>query len=492
MKPTILLAPLVLAFTACTSADSTAEPATTPTESSSGELHEGLPVGGESFDLYVPASYEDSEPVPVVIALHGRPNSSVESQAQLRPLADEEGFIVAYPRVGRQRWQVESGSTDVEVVRELIAELVDTWNADPERVYVTGMSAGGDMAISIGVQLSDLVAAIAPVAPPGGDDVTELVGQHATAVPVVAFIGAEDTRFADTSLGLLAGWRGSVGCGHEDRTAAEELTTSTWHCDDDAEMRVYVLAGQGHVWFGGPDAREPLWASQAMWEFFTTVAATNAAVPGGEGYDEVEFTASGGERRSGRLFGDGQVAVVLSHMGRSGDSQDDWAPFAEELADQGYQALTYERRSTLSEVWMDVAGAADHLRSSGADTVIVGGASIGAMASLRAAGRADTQIDGLIWLAGVLRNRNYRFDEPEVSGIGCPKLFISGDQDGYGAAEDTRQLHEWATGPSELLILESRQHGTAIYDDGEPNASELTQAMLDFIQRAADNETEPC
>jgi poly(3-hydroxybutyrate) depolymerase/predicted alpha/beta-hydrolase family hydrolase len=498
MKPIILLASLVLVFAACSSADSTSDAATTPpTDSSSGELHEGLPVGDESFDLYVPASYEGSEPVPVVIALHGRPRSSVESQARLQPLADEQHFIVAYPRIDRQRWQPELDSPDIDVMRELIAELIDTWNADPDRVYVTGMSAGGDMAISIGVQLSDLVAAIAPVAPPAGDRVAELVRGHSTAVPVVAFVGAEDTRFADNSLDLLASWRDSVACGQEDRTAAEELTTSTWRCDDGAEMTVHVLAGAGHVWFGGPGAREPLWASEAMWNFFTTVATTpdpaeSAAAPGGEAYIDVEFTASDGEQRSGRLFGDGEIAVVLSHMGRSGDSQDDWALFAHGLADQGYQALTYERRPRLPEVWMDVAGAVDYLRSSGADTVIVGGASIGAMASLHAAGQADAEIDGLIWLAGVLRNRSYQFQEPDVSELGCPMLFISGDADSYGAADDTRQLHDWATGPSELLILDSRQHGTAIYEDGEPNASELTQAMLDFIERVAEDETDPC
>jgi polyhydroxybutyrate depolymerase len=380
MKPTILLVSLVLVLAACTSGGSIAELAATPSEpspgeSSSGELHEGLALGDESFDLYVPASYDDSEPAPVLIALHGRPNSSVESQAQLQPLADEEGFIVAYPRVGRQRWQVEFDSPDIDVIRELITELVDTWNADPGRVYVTGMSAGGDMAISIGVQLSYIVAAIAPVAPPGADGVAELVDQHGTAVPVVAFVGAEDTRFADTSLDLLGSWRDGVGCGQEDRDAAEELTTSTWKCGE-AEMTVHVVAGAGHVWFGGPDAREPLWASAAMWDFFITVAATNAAAPGGEGYNDIEFAASDGEQRAGRLFGDGDTAVVLSHMGRSGD--------------------------------------------------------------------------------------------------------------------DTRQLHEWATGPSELLIFESRQHGTAIYDDGEPNASELTQAMLDFVDRVAHSETAPC
>lgn len=224
-----------------------------------------------------------------------------------------------------------------------------------------------------------------------------------------------------------------------------------------------------------------------------TVTAT-AATPGADrAYREVEFAAPDGERRSGRRYGEGDasVAVVLSHMGRRGDGPDDWAAFAEALADRGYQALTYPRRDADSQGWRDVLGAVDYLRRDGATTVIVAGASLGAMASLYAAGQPAAEIDGVAWLAGVRANSGYRFEEADVSGLGCPLLFISGDQDSYGAAEDSRQLHEWAR-ESELLLLESRRHGTDIFDDGDANATQLTQAMLDFVDRVAGEPASPC
>jgi pimeloyl-ACP methyl ester carboxylesterase len=179
-------------------------------------------------------------------------------------------------------------------------------------------------------------------------------------------------------------------------------------------------------------------------------------------------------------------------MGRPGDSQDDWVAFAEQLADQGYRALTYERRVSLGEVWQDVLGAAEYLRANGAETVIVAGASIGAMASLYAAERPDSNLNGVIWLAGVLQNRGYYFQRTDVSKIACPLLFISGDHDIYGAADAARQLHKWATAPSELLIVHSPRHGTDILADGGPTAGKLTHAMLRFIQQVANGSDSTC
>lgn len=179
-------------------------------------------------------------------------------------------------------------------------------------------------------------------------------------------------------------------------------------------------------------------------------------------------------------------------MGRRLDSQDDWAPFAQALADRGYQALTYERRTSQGEIWLDVLGGADYLRARGAQKVIVAGASIGAMASLHAAQQPDANLDGVIWLAGALRFRGYAFEEPDVSRIACPMLLISGDQDTYRAANDARELHEWATAPTELLLLDSNRHGTDIFAEGDPNAAELTQAMLDFVERIAQDSTSTC
>jgi pimeloyl-ACP methyl ester carboxylesterase len=178
-------------------------------------------------------------------------------------------------------------------------------------------------------------------------------------------------------------------------------------------------------------------------------------------------------------------------MGRPGDSQDDWAPFAQELADRGYTALTYDRRPT-GEVWRDVLGAADYLHDHGADTVIAAGASLGAMASLSAAERPDSNLNGVIWLAGILQNRGYHFRAADVSTIGCPMLFTSGDHDVYGAADAARRLHQWATAPSDLAIVHSQLHGTDIIADGGASARKLTRTMLTFIDHVAHQPTSTC
>jgi len=172
-------------------------------------------------------------------------------------------------------------------------------------------------------------------------------------------------------------------------------------------------------------------------------------------------------------------------MGRPGDRQDDWASFAGELARRGYRVLTYERRDALEEVWQDVLGAAGYLRDHGADKVIAAGASIGAMASLYAAERPTSNLDGVIWLAGILQGSGYDFRRADVAAIACPMLFVSGDQDGYGAAEAARRLHGWATAPSQLLMLPTERHGTDIFDEGGPAARKLMLAMTRFVQRAA-------
>jgi dienelactone hydrolase len=131
-----------------------------------------------------------------------------------------------------------------------------------------------------------------------------------------------------------------------------------------------------------------------------------------------------------------------------------------------------------------VLGAVAYLRDNGAERVVVGGASIGAMASLYAAEQSESNLDGVIWLAGILRGE-YIFEQADVAAIGCPILIMSGDQDRYGAADDARQLQGWATAPNQLLIVESELHGTDILQEGGPHADELMQAMVSFVDQVA-------
>jgi fermentation-respiration switch protein FrsA (DUF1100 family) len=87
--------------------------------------------------------------------------------------------------------------------------------------------------------------------------------------------------------------------------------------------------------------------------------------------------------------------------------------------------------------------------------LVLAGASIGAMASLRAAAEAQPQVGGVIWLAGVRAEEGYDFRAPDVAGLGCPTLFISADKDAHGAARDAREMYGWAPGQSDLLIVDS-------------------------------------
>jgi len=102
-------------------------------------------------------------------------------------------------------------------------------------------------------------------------------------------------------------------------------------------------------------------------------------------------------------------------MGRGGDNQADWFPLAAALASDGYTVLTFDRRGVCVDgiagcsegnpgyelAWRDVVGAVSFLEGRGFRRIFIGGASIGAMASLRAAEKLGDRVSGVIWVAGL-------------------------------------------------------------------------------------------
>ena len=125
----------------------------------------------------------------------------------------------------------------------------------------------------------------------------------------------------------------------------------------------------------------------------------------------VTFESRDGVTLEGRLFGDGSTGVVLSHM-RPAD-QRSWFAFANRLADEGYLVLTYDFRGycpggeggcsqgelQISAIWQDVLGAMDFIRSQGATTVALVGASMGGTASLVAAGQEGADVAAVVTLS---------------------------------------------------------------------------------------------
>lgn len=127
--------------------------------------------------VYIPGSVRPDKPAPMVVVLHGA-NTTAEQQraANLYDLvAARERFIVMYPdhetdsALGQhplQAWhfynpaEMQRDVGDAQAIAELTRQAMATWNVDPERVYIVGMSAGGWMTSIMGATYPDLYAAI--------------------------------------------------------------------------------------------------------------------------------------------------------------------------------------------------------------------------------------------------------------------------------------------------------------------------------------------
>lgn len=265
-----------------------------------------LTVDGQrrTYLLHVPAHWGTAQRRPLVLVLHGDAGEAAQVAriTGFSGKADEAGFLVAYPEgTGWMNQHPRSWNAgaccgyaaarqldDVEYLRRLIDGLEARYPIDPKRVYVTGISNGGMMAYRVGCELSDRIAAIAPVA--AALSVSSCA--PASPVSVVIFHGT-----ADTYIPYEGGIGRSVSTGRKD--PAVSAAVSFWvrqnGCATDphrqthgivrhdtypggregSEVAVYTIEGGGHAWPGGKRGwllgsrpTQALSATDAIWEFF--------------------------------------------------------------------------------------------------------------------------------------------------------------------------------------------------------------------------------
>lgn len=182
--------------------------------------------GGESRDytVYVPASYNGSSAVPLVMNIHGLSGSSSkqENYQDFRKIADTANFIVVHPE-GTGPFALLIGWGSMSTVdaslddRNFIMSLLDTieanYNINTNKIYSTGYSQGGYMTNNLACMHGERFAAIAAVA-------GKLTAEHFSvcdpthALPVMHIHGTND--------GLVA----YTGTGTED----VELLVENWVC----------------------------------------------------------------------------------------------------------------------------------------------------------------------------------------------------------------------------------------------------------------------
>jgi pimeloyl-ACP methyl ester carboxylesterase len=206
----------------------------------------------------------------------------------------------------------------------------------------------------------------------------------------------------------------------------------------------------------------------------------------------VTFVSSGGVELAGRLFeAEGATAgVVLAHM-RPAD-QSSWFEYAEILADDGYQALTFNFRGYCpggeadcssgktdpTMLWRDVLAAVRFLRSTGVARVGVIGASIGGTAALVAAAQPTAGVGAVATLSAPISFSGLTASPETLVAVPFAKLFVAGNGDSTAAA-DAESLYDLSAPPKRVEILPSEDHGTDLLEGNQgPNVRQILLAWL--------------
>ncbi len=271
----------------------------------------GLEAGTHEFTLQTPDGRERRYLVhvpaqlqpqpPLVLNLHGG-GGSAESTAQstmMLPLAEAQGFLLAFPEgvpatdsgpgmlgpsatwnTGRCCGRaMEENIDDTAYINALLDDLATRIDFDAQRVYATGFSNGAMMSYRLACELSQRIAAVAPVGGQGDSFPCE----PQRPVPVLHIHGTEDMcanynggptcggcfqRFLNAAFGtmlevptstcasvdsFIETWRARNSCEDTAEVSYQQgaVTCQTWSCAQNTEITFCPVKGMGHTWPGG-------------------------------------------------------------------------------------------------------------------------------------------------------------------------------------------------------------------------------------------------
>jgi poly(hydroxyalkanoate) depolymerase family esterase len=132
----------------------------------------GTDPGRLKMYLHTPPGSDAKARMPLVVVLHGCLQNAkiVANQSGWNKLADEYGFRVLYPQQRvinnpmqcfciYRRDDIEKGKGENYSIKEMIEEVERENNTDSARVFVTGLSAGALMAVSVMADYPETFAA---------------------------------------------------------------------------------------------------------------------------------------------------------------------------------------------------------------------------------------------------------------------------------------------------------------------------------------------
>lgn len=268
-----------------------------------GDTEETIAVDGtnRTYLLHVPANLK--KPAPLVLVFHGGGGHArnMPNFTKFDQLADQDGFVVAYPESYNKSWNDTRGlspADDVGFIRVVIEHLKRKWNIDSKRIYATGISNGGFFSQRLACDMADQFAAVASVAATMPETLVpvckpsrpiSVMFMHGTKDPLVHIDGGTILRDRGRNVSLAEAssfWRkfDQTSSKPETEDIADRASDGTSvHKDaykdgkQGTEVVVYTIEGGGHTWPGGSQylpvflvgkVTKNLDGTQAILEFF--------------------------------------------------------------------------------------------------------------------------------------------------------------------------------------------------------------------------------
>jgi predicted peptidase len=212
--PAMRIVLVVLALLAARVAGATAQPIET------GFLDRAVVVDGEEYryQVYVPRGFTRTVKWPVILSLHGGGEYGSDGLRQtagalahaIRRFPDRVPAVAVFPQARADKtpgWQQTGGRAALAAVDKTIAEF----SGDPDRVYLTGYSAGGNGTWFLASRHPERFAALVVICPfaaeftgttsgvrypslamPGDSDVYDSVARRIARIPIWVFHGDAD------------------------------------------------------------------------------------------------------------------------------------------------------------------------------------------------------------------------------------------------------------------------------------------------------------
>lgn len=242
--------------------------------------------GSLAYKLYTPHGSARRR-MPLVVMMHGCTQSATDFAAGtgMNALADELGFIVLYPEQAasanlarcwnwhRPRNQ-KRGKGEPAAIADLTLHAIATARANPTRIYIAGISAGGAAAAIIAAAYSDLFVAVGVHSGLARGNISTLgsalsamrngpnpipIGKTARPLPTIIFHGDQDDIVHPSNAGgflnhLRQSEPGSLNCRTiQGRSSGGRDFTRTLYLATTGEILLedWTVHGSGHAWSGG-------------------------------------------------------------------------------------------------------------------------------------------------------------------------------------------------------------------------------------------------